>query len=157
MKHVLTQLSQQVRAARESSTPLYIRGGITKSFYGEPVTTDLTGSGSSDAGGQAVPQSTAARIDRRELDIGPYTGILSYQPSELVITARAGTLLTEIEQALAEQGQSLFFEPPRFGPASTLGGCVASGLSGPRRIAAGSLSDFVLGARLLHSSGEVLS
>ena len=157
MKHVLTQLSQQVRAARESSTPLYIRGGNTKSFYGEPVTTDLTGSGSSDAGGQAVSQSTAARIDRRELDISPYTGILSYQPSELVITARAGTLLTEIEQALAEQGQSLFFEPPRFGPTSTLGGCVASGLSGPRRMAAGSLSDFVLGARLLHSSGEVLS
>ena len=144
MKQVLTQLCQQVRAARESSVPIYICGGNTKSFYGEPTLGQLNGQEPSDAAGQV-------------LDIKPYTGILNYQPSELVITARAGTPLTEIEQALAEHGQSLSFEPPRFSLASTLGGCVASGLSGPRRMAAGSLSDFVLGARLLHSSGEVLS
>src|SRR5690625_156878 len=154
MKHVLTQLCQQVRDARESSTPLYIHGGNTKSFYGEPIL------GSSKGDGADESQSTAPAIPDRELqplDVSPYRGIISYQPSELVVTARAGTLLSEIEQTVAEQGQSLAFEPPRFGPASTLGGCIASGLSGPRRMAVGGADDFVLGARLLHSSGEVLS
>lgn len=154
MKHVLTQLCQQVRAARESSTPLYIHGGNTKLFYGEPM-----------AGLPIVHDNldqdalTAAMPDLapQPLDVSQYRGILNYEPSELVITARAGTPLAEIEQAVAAQGQALAFEPPRFGPSSTLGGCVASGLSGPRRMAAGSLADFVLGARLLHSSGEVLS
>lgn len=137
MKHVLTQLCQQVRAARESSTPLYIHGGNTKRFYGEPIDATLESA-------------------LQPLDVSPYRGIISYQPSELVITARAGTPLAEIEQAVAAEGQTLAFEPPRFGPSSTIGGCVASGLSGPRRMAAGTLGDFVLGARLLHSSGEVL-
>lgn len=153
MKHVLTELCQQVRAARESSTPLYIHGGNTKLFYGEPTSSVPAGQG----GSVQELHSPAASESPEMLNISPYQGIISYQPSELVITARAGTPLSEIEQAVAEHGQALAFEPPRFGPASTLGGCVASGLSGPRRMAAGSLGDFVLGARLLHSSGEVLS
>lgn len=132
MKHVLTQLCQQVRAARESDTALCIQGGNTKAFYGEPN-------------------------PGRVLDLAPYRGIINYEPSELVITARAGTPLAEIEQTAAEQGQALAFEPPRFGPSSTIGGCVAAGLSGPRRMAVGKLGDFVLGARLLHSSGEVMA
>jgi glycolate oxidase FAD binding subunit len=137
MEFVISELCQQVLTARAAERPVHIRGGGTKQFYGEPCRTD------------PIPEMAI-------LDISAYHGILNYQPSELVITARAGTLLSDIEQTLDEQGQMLAFEPPRFGAASTLGGCVASGLSGPRRMAAGSLRDFVLGARLLDSTGTVL-
>src|SRR5690606_10128906 len=112
--------------------------GDTKNFYGEPY------------GPNPVPGTAI-------LDMSVYNGIVNYQPSELVMTVKAGTLLSDIEKALDEQNQMLAFEPPRFGPGSTIGGCVASGLSGPRRMAAGSLRDFVLGAKLLDSSGMVLS
>src|SRR5690606_36956165 len=81
---------------------------------------------------------------------------ISYEPSELVLTARAGTLLRDVEKALEERGQMLAFEPPRFGETGTLGGCVASGMSGPRRTSVGPLSDFVLGTRVLDASGSVL-
>lgn len=160
MKRVLTQLCQQVRSAHESVTPLYIHGGNTKFFYGEPVSgvptlTSSTPTTKKTTSAERDPISDGARI--QSLNMTPYRGIISYEPSELVITARAGTPLSEIEQTVAEQGQTLAFEPPRLGANSTLGGCVASGLSGPRRMAAGSLSDFVLGARLIHFSGEVLS
>ncbi len=133
MKQELTRLGDQLRAARDAGTPLLVRGGDTRAFYGE------------------------AAAGRTPFDISAYRGILNYQPSELVITARAGTLLSEIEATLADKRQMLAFEPPRFGPASTLGGCVASGLSGPRRMAAGKLGDFVLGARLLDSAGNLLA
>lgn len=138
MDFVLSELCQQVLAARGAERPVLIRGGGTKDFYGEA------------AGRRDFPGAVV-------LDLTSYHGIINYQPSELVITARAGTPLSEIEQALDEQGQMLAFEPPRFGPSSTLGGCVASGLSGPRRMAAGSLRDFILGARLLDSSAQPLS
>ncbi|MGE8635874.1 MAG: glycolate oxidase subunit GlcE, partial [Achromobacter piechaudii] len=91
------------------------------------------------------------------LDMTPYRGIVSYHPSELVVTVRAGTLLSELEAELAENGQMLAFEPPHFGEAATVGGCVAAGLSGPRRMNAGALRDFVLGTRLLDSEGRMLS
>lgn len=133
MKHELTGLCQQVAAARDSRTPLRIQGGNTKSFYGEPAAAGTV------------------------LNMSGYSGIINYEPSELVITARAGTLLSDIEKTIDAQGQMLAFEPPRFGPTSTLGGCVASGLSGPRRMAAGALGDFILGARLLDSAGNLLS
>lgn len=138
MEFELTELCQQVLTARAAERPVHIRGGGTKLFYGEPCLSD------------AIHETAI-------LDISGYHGIINYQPSELVITARAGTLLSDIEQTLDEQGQMLAFEPPRFGAASTLGGCVSSGLSGPRRMAAGSLRDFVLGARLLDSAGTVLN
>jgi glycolate oxidase FAD binding subunit len=138
MKFVLAELCEQVMTARAAHRPVFIRGGGTKSFYGELLA--LNGKG-----------------NHAELDLSGYVGIINYQPSELVVTARAGTLLSEVEQALDEQGQMLAFEPPRFGPGSTIGGCVAAGLSGPRRMAAGSVRDFVLGAKLLDSSGMVLS
>jgi glycolate oxidase FAD binding subunit len=138
MDFVLSELCQQVLAARGAERPVLIRGGNTKAFYGEPI------------GRREFPSAVV-------LDMSAYHGIVNYQPSELVITVRAGTLLSDVEQALDEQGQMLAFEPPRFGPSSTIGGCVAAGLSGPRRMAAGSLRDFVLGARLLDSSATVLS
>lgn len=138
MDFALSELCQQVLAARGAERPVYIRGGGTKSFYGEQ------------AAGDEIPNIAV-------LDMSGYQGILNYQPSELVITARAGTPLADIELALDEQNQMLSFEPPRYGTGSTLGGCVASGLSGPRRMAAGSVRDFVLGTKLLDSTGNVLN
>lgn len=137
MEFVLTELIEQVMTARAAQRPVYIRGGGTKDFYGEPG---------------CLRNATGHSV----LDMSAYHGVVNYQPSELVITVRAGTPLSEVEQLLDEQGQMLAFEPPRFGAASTMGGCVAAGLSGPRRAAAGSLRDFVLGAKLLDSSGSVL-
>jgi glycolate oxidase FAD binding subunit len=137
MEFVLSDLCEKVATARATERPVCIRGGGTKSFYGEPGERDTV-------------------HDIAILDLAAYQGIINYQPSELVITARAGTLLSDIETALDEQGQMLAFEPPRFGPTSTIGGCIASGLSGPRRMAAGSARDFMLGAKLLDSSGTLL-
>src|SRR5690625_4664990 len=138
MQHELKRLSEQIISARESGQHLRIVGGNTKSFYGEPLS-----------------KEESAQV--QDLNISGYTGIVNYEPSELVITARAGTLLSEIEQTLAERNQMLAFEPPRFGPESTIGGVIASGLSGPRRVAVGGVSDFVLGARILDTNGQLLS
>ena len=128
----LQSLIDQVRAARLSRTALNITGGSTKAFYGEAP--------------QGVP-----------LDIAGLCGISSYEPSELVVTARAGTPLAELEAALAEQGQCLPFEPPRFSAGGTVGGMVSAGLAGPARAAVGGLRDYVLGATLLNGKAEVLS
>jgi glycolate oxidase FAD binding subunit len=128
----LARLVDQVAGAREHGTPLDIHGGGTKRFYGE-----------SPAG---VP-----------LDVTPLTGIVSYEPTELVVTARAGTLLRDLEAALAEHGQCLPFEPPRFAPGGTVGGMVAAGLSGPARASVGSVRDHVLGVTLLNGRGEILT
>ena len=128
----LDALIDRVRAARADKTPLNITGGNTKAFYGEaPV---------------GAP-----------LDIRPLAGISSYEPSELVVTVRGGTPLAELEAALAEQGQCLPFEPPRFGSGSTVGGMVSAGLAGPARAAVGGVRDYVLGATLLNGRAEVLS
>lgn len=135
MEFVLSELSEQVVTARAAQKPLTIRGGGTRLFYGDPP-----------------PAADPAGW----LDLSAYRGIVGYEPSELVLTARAGTPLAEIEDLLASQGQMLAFEPPRFGAGGTLGGCVATGLSGPRRMAAGALADFVLGTRLLGADGNVL-
>ena len=128
----LQALVDQVRAARLNRTALNITGGNTKAFYGEAP--------------QGVP-----------LDIAGLRGISSYEPSELVVTARAGTPLAELEAALAEQGQCLPFEPPRFSAGGTVGGMVSAGLAGPARAAVGGLRDYVLGATLLNGKAEVLS
>jgi glycolate oxidase FAD binding subunit len=131
MHNAVQQLSEAIRAAAESLRPLCIRGGGSKDFYGnEP---------------RGEP-----------LDVTGYCGIVSYEPTELVITARAGTPLAEIEAALREKGQMLAFEPPHFGTAATLGGCIAAGLSGPRRPYAGAARDFVLGVRILDGQGNDL-
>jgi glycolate oxidase FAD binding subunit len=121
----------RIRAAHDQHTPLVIRGHGSKAFYGNP---------------------TAGEV----LDTTPLTGVVDYQPGELVLTARAGTPLAEIEALLAEHGQMLPFEPPRFGAAGTLGGAIAAGLSGPRRAYAGAARDFVLGVRLIDGAGQAL-
>jgi glycolate oxidase FAD binding subunit len=128
----LQALVERVRAARTAHSRLYIHGGNSKRFYGNAA-------------------------EGEPLDMRALCGISSYEPSELVVTARAGTPLAELEATLAEQGQCLPFEPPRFAPHGTVGGMVAAGLSGPSRAAVGSVRDHVLGATLLNGKCEVLS
>lgn len=122
---------QQLMAALESGAPLAIRGGDSKPFIGR-------------------------RLTLQSLDISPYRGIISYEPSELYITARAGTPLIEINAALAEKRQMLAFEPPLLTENTSIGGVVASGLSGPRRPYAGSARDHVLGVRCLNGLAKDL-
>lgn len=131
MQDILEQFSQSVRSAVQTQRPIRIQGSGSKSFYGRKIKGEL-------------------------LDVTPYHGIVSYEPTELVLTARAGTTLAEIESALASKRQMLPFEPPHFGTGATLGGCIASGLSGPRRAYAGSARDFVLGVRIMDGNGADL-
>ena len=128
---VLEELRERIMRAAASGTVLRLRGAGTKDFYGE----QLTG---------AV------------LDLSAHEGIVHYEPSELVLTARCGTRLSQVEAALAAQGQFLAFEPPRFGADPTLGGVIAAGFSGPGRPYLGAARDFVLGAHLLNGRGETL-
>jgi len=123
---------EQILAAVKNKTPLSIEGGGTKSWYGNA--------------------NSYAKLDTRT-----YSGILEYQPEELVITACAGTPLKEIEAALVNKNQMLAFEPPHFGESATFGGAIAAGLAGPGRISAGNLRDFVLGVRILDGKGQDLS
>jgi len=128
---VLDEIGARIRAARGAGESLHLLGGGTKAFLcGEP------------------------RAPR--LSLAVYRGIIAYQPSELVIEVRAGTPLAEVESLLAQHGQMLAFEPPRFGPSSTIGGVVSAGLSGPARPYAGAVRDHVLGVGLLDMSGAVL-
>jgi glycolate oxidase FAD binding subunit len=131
MQSLIDQYSATIRLAAEECRPLCIRGSGSKDFYGGPLEGDV-------------------------LNATPYRGIVDYEPTELVITARAGTPLAEIETLLAANGQMLAFEPPHFGLQATLGGCVAAGLSGPRRAHAGAVRDFVLGVRMLDGRGDDL-
>jgi glycolate oxidase FAD binding subunit len=128
----LARLIDRIESARTRGATLDIQGGGTKSFYGEP------------------PQG-------ERLPLAELGGITSYEPTELVVTARAGTPLAELEAALAEKGQCLPFEPPRFASGGTVGGMVAAGLSGPARVSAGTPRDYVLGVTLLNGRGEVLT
>ncbi len=141
MHDTLTELRERVIAAHREHRALRLRGAGTKDFYGEDLAGVSTVSGSS-------PTTS--------LDLRSYRGIVDYEPSELVLTARCGTPLSQIEAALADQGQFLAFEPPAFGGDPTLGGVIAAGLSGPRRPYAGAARDFVLGTTLLDAQGEIL-
>ncbi|MES2354649.1 MAG: glycolate oxidase subunit GlcE [Pseudomonadota bacterium] len=129
---MIEQFSETIRLAAEKKTALRIRGEGSKDFYGQ-------------------------RFHGEVLDVTTYSGIVDYEPTELVITARAGTRLNEIEKTLADAGQMLAFEPPRFMNRGTLGGAIATGLSGPRRPYAGAARDFVLGVRLIDGRGDDLS
>jgi glycolate oxidase FAD binding subunit len=131
MQEIITQLTDTIRAAAADKTPLRIRGGGSKDFYG-------------------------GALRGESLSVAAYRGIIDYEPSELVITARAGTPLADIEAALRESGQMLVFEPPHFGSPATLGGCISAGLSGPRRAYAGAARDSVLGVRMLDGKGDDL-
>jgi glycolate oxidase FAD binding subunit len=132
----LQELVARVRAAIDEKTPLRIRGGGSKDFYGQALQGEI-------------------------LDTRGYSGIVSHEPSELVVTVRAGTPLAELEAALAEHRQYLPFEPPHFAgngtSTATVGGMVASGLSGPARASVGAVRDFMLGAQLLNGKGELLT
>jgi len=129
---VLADLQARIRAAVAAKSPLVVRGGGTKDFYG---------------------QSIAGEV----LDTTPYAGIIDYDATELVITARAGTRVADIESAMRASGQMLACEAPHFGAAATLGGVVAAGLSGPRRPYGGAVRDIVLGVRMLDGTGEDLT
>jgi len=128
---MIEEFRERVRAAAASGGKLRIRGGGSKDWYG---------------------QSFAGET----LDTRGHSGIVDYEPTELVITARCGTPLAEIEAVLAQQNQMLAFEPPHFGAEASLGGALAAGLSGPRRASSGALRDFVLGAQLMDGTGELL-
>ncbi|MGH8552461.1 MAG: glycolate oxidase subunit GlcE, partial [Methylococcales bacterium] len=131
MQDLSSDLQAAVLHAIDRKSPLCIQGDGGKAFYG---------------------REAKGRI----LNVSGHCGILHYEPSELVISARCGTPLDLIESTLTEQGQMLGFEPPRFGSQPTLGGVVASGLSGPRRPFSGSVRDFVLGCRIINGRSEIL-
>jgi glycolate oxidase FAD binding subunit len=131
MDTTLQEFADRIGQATGANSPLRIRGGGSKDWYGQDV------------------QGTV-------LDTTAYRGITDYEPTELVISARCGTPLAEIEAHLAQHDQMLAFEPPHFGAGATIGGTVAAGLSGPRRQAAGAVRDFVLGAVLVDGKGETL-
>jgi glycolate oxidase FAD binding subunit len=124
-------LLEQVNQALENATPLRIQGSNSKGFLG---------------------RTTAGEI----LDTRAHRGIVSYDPTELVITARCGTPLSELAQALDAAQQMLPCEPPSFGDGATVGGMIACGLSGPRRPWSGSVRDFVLGTRVITGQGKLL-
>jgi glycolate dehydrogenase FAD-binding subunit len=126
------ELSERVATAASRGERLRIRGGGTKDFYGGALQGEV-------------------------VDMRACTGIVAYEPKELVLTVRAGTPLAEVESALAAERQMLPFEPPHFAPGATIGGIVATGLSGPRRAYAGAVRDFVLGARIVNGKGEALA
>lgn len=128
----IIELAERIRDHAARRAAVRIHGGATKDFYG-------------------------ARLEGEPLDVSAYTGIIAYEPRELVLTVRSGTRLSDIESALAAEGQVLPFEPPRFGEAATIGGTVACNFSGPRRPFAGAVRDFVLGARIVNGKGEDLS
>ena len=128
----LENLQEKIQEAAGRGAAIRIRGGGTKDFYGNALEGEV-------------------------LDTRGYAGVVDYEPTELVITARCGTSLLEIQKILLEKNQILPFEPPHFGAGATVGGCIAAGLSGPRRASAGSVRDFVLGATILDGRGQKLA
>lgn len=128
----LTEVIQsQVQAAYDETTPLCIQGGNSKAFYGR-------------------------QVEGKTLNLAEHQGVITYEPTELVIRARAGTCLTEIESLLEEENQMLAFEPPHFSETATVGGMLAAGLSGPRRAYAGAVRDHVLGVTMINGKAELL-
>lgn len=144
----LKPLIDRIQSAATAKTPLRFRGGGSKDFYGQELV------------GEILDTTTYPSLQ----------GITSYEPSELVVTVKAGTPLVELEAALAEKNQCLPFEPPHFGQTwaderimpnfagsqTTVGGMVAAGLSGPARASSGALRDYVLGVDIINGKGEAL-
>lgn len=125
-------LQDQIKDAAGRQHPLQIIGGNSKAFLGRKASIDDV------------------------INTQAHSGIISYEPGELTLTARAGTLLKDIEILLADHNQMLAFEPPHFSDAATLGGTIACNLSGPRRAYAGAARDFVLGSRIINGKGEAM-
>ena len=126
------QLQQHVQSAYEDKVALKIIGGNSKAFYGRAVTAET-------------------------ISLAEHSGVLKYEPTELVITVRSGTPLKEIEALLDEHGQMLPFEPPAFNEYATIGGTIACNLSGPRRAYAGAARDYLLGCKIINGKGEMLT
>lgn len=126
-------LQQQVQSSIDLGSPLLIRGGGSKAFYGRP------------------PVETSNILDLKD-----HTGVIEYDPTELAITLRAGTRLQDLEALLDTQQQILPFEPPQFHPNSTIGGVVAAGISGPRRAFSGSIRDAILGVEIINGDGKIV-
>lgn len=126
-----TELAGVVKAAHDSRRALRIFGGDTKRAYGRVV-------------------------DGEPLSLAQHRGIVAYDPTELVVTARAGTPISELEETLERNGQMLAFEPVVSGAASTVGGVVAAGIAGPRRPFAGAVRDSLLGVKVIDGRGTVL-
>lgn len=129
---MIETFAEAIREAAARGRALRLRGGGTKDFYGNALRGEV-------------------------LDTRGYAGIVDYEPTELVLTARCGTPLADLESTLEANGQCLAFEPPHFGAGATVGGCIAAGLSGPRRASAGALRDFVLGVKLVDGRGQALA
>ena len=129
----VSNFQTRIRQAASDRRTLRIQAGHTKHFYGE--------------------QTNAHEV----LDVREHTGVVSYEPSELVVTARCGTPLQVLEDLLAKEGQCLAYEPPHFGASATVGGMVAAGLAGPSRANVGGVRDHVLGAKLINGLGEELT
>lgn len=125
------QMQAQIQQAIASKQALVIRGSRSKDFLGR-------------------------KVGCTHLNTVEHRGVTNYEPGELILTARSGTPLSEINELLAAEGQMLAFEPPAFGDKATLGGTIACGLSGPRRPYAGAARDFVLGTRIINGKGEIL-
>lgn len=132
MQRKINTIKEQISAAIDQGKPIKVIGGNSKAFLGR-------------------------NIVGTQINMADYTGVISYEPTELFITVRAGTLLSEVKQVLAEQAQMLAFEPPEVNEKTTMGGVVATGLSGPRRPYAGSVRDFVLGIRCINGLAKELS
>jgi glycolate oxidase FAD binding subunit len=137
-RDISTDIQQQVEQARSSKSQVNICGGDSKRFYGRESFGEV-------------------------LDVSEHNGVVNYEPTELVMTVRAGTQLSEVEHVLASENQMLAFEPPGYGKDATIGGTIACNFSGPRRAFAGSARDYVLGcsiingkAERLHFGGEVM-
>ena len=121
----------QIKAAAARGDKLSIRGSGSKSFLSPEVAGEV-------------------------LDTCTHAGIVEYDPKELVIVVRCGTSIAEVERTMVAASQMLAFEPPHFGDNATIGGMVASSLSGPRRPYAGAVRDFVLGCKVLDGKGDQL-
>jgi glycolate oxidase FAD binding subunit len=129
---LVQHFQQQIQSAYETEMPLCIQGGNSKAFYGHDVSGEI-------------------------LDVSQNAGVISYEPTELVITVRAGTTVAEINQVLAAENQILPFDPPCFTEATTIGGAVACGLTGPGRPYIGATRDFILGIKTVSGKGEIMS
>jgi len=132
-RDISAELQQQVQSSIDLHSPLLIRGGGSKSFYGRP------------------PVETSNILELKD-----HTGIIDYDPTELAITLRAGTRLQDLECLLAEKQQILPFEPPQFNQNSTIGGVVSAGISGPRRAFSGSIRDAILGVEIINGDGKIV-
>jgi glycolate oxidase FAD binding subunit len=132
-RDIHSELQQQVQSSIDLHSPLLIRGGNSKAFYGRK------------------PVETSNIIEMKY-----HTGVIDYDPTELAITVRAGTKLQDLERLLHKQQQMLAFEPPYFNDNSTIGGVVAAGISGPRRAFSGSIRDAILGVEIINGDGKIV-